>query len=361
MKTLHTTITLLLILVFLNPAFAQVRVGAWEIHEGNEGVIDFATPDMAARVAAFGKAKIPAESDPKWETAKTQADGTVDYPDLGENVKRCAQQLDFTYFQTTVNIPDNVDLKNSTFTVSFDKADDGARIYFFNDTHKNGSFKEGSDLILNQSKYKEVDLKYQLARGENRLVIVQYNQCTKNSLRGIRVKVNSKEIPPTVLPRKFSLHGYSVNGKRVEKGSNYWIAYNPKEQDKFVKGRILSPQNGTVMQIEKVNLDEAKGIVGLKVMNAPEPDTYLAVADDYSVVMAKHPPQSTSNRHMFKIRQPEEKSATGLDFVSFESIMRPNHFLRHEGYVLKVTPATDVNRKNVVYRQDASWLFEPMK
>ena len=96
-------------------------------------------------------------------------------------------------------------------------------------------------------------------------------------------------------------------------------------------------------------------------MNAPEPDTYLAVADDYSVIMAKVPPQSTSNRHMFKIHQPEEKSAAGLNFVSFESVMRPTHFLRHEGYVLKVSPASEANRNNVVYRQDASWLFEPIK
>ena len=97
MKTTYTTVsTLLLLFLCVNHAYAQVRVGAWEIHEGNEGVIDFPTPDMAARVAAFSKAKIPAQSDPKWETAKTQADGTVDYPDLGEKVTKCAQQLDFT-------------------------------------------------------------------------------------------------------------------------------------------------------------------------------------------------------------------------------------------------------------------------
>lgn len=71
MKTIYSTFFLLCLMISFSPIFGQVRVGAWEIHEGNEGVIEFPTPDMAARVAAFGKATIPAQSDPKWETART--------------------------------------------------------------------------------------------------------------------------------------------------------------------------------------------------------------------------------------------------------------------------------------------------
>ena len=45
----------------------------------------------------------------------------------------------------------------------------------------------------------------------------------------------------------------------------------------------------------------------------------------------------------------------------YRVITGPNHFLRHQGYLLNVTPATPAERNNVVYRQDASWLFEPIK
>ena len=357
MKISYITFVLLLVIACFNLFIAQVKVGAWEIHEGNEGVIDFATPDVSARKAAFEKAKIPAESDPKWETARTKANGTVDYPDLGENVKSCAKQVDFTYFQTHVFVPDNVHMQN--FTVSYDKADDGARIYIFNDKNTNGSFDERSDLILNQSKYQAADLKGLLAKGENRLVIVQYNQCIHNSIMGIRSKVDSKEIPPAVLPRKFSLHAYSINGKRVEKGSDYWMGFIPSEKGPRIPGRILSAKTGTVMEIEREDVDIEKGLIALKVVNGPDAGSFLTIQDDNSVKVMQYP--SNNARTQFKIRPPEENGASSLNYVSCESVWRPNHFLRHEGYVLKVSPATESNRQNVVYRQDASWLFEPTK
>jgi len=356
MKSLYAVFTSFFLLVCINLSVAQEQISAWEIHYGNDGLIEFPTQTDAQRKEAFGKATIPEKSDPRWELAKTQKDGTVNYPDLGENVKKCAQQLDFTYFQTFVKIPKNADLQS--FTVSYDKADDGARIYFFNSKYPKGHYNEASDLIRNASNYKKVDLKDQLVKGEdNRIVIVQYNQCTKNSIMGIRVEVNSREIVPAVLPTRFRLHAYSISGKRVEKGSNFWMGFNPTEKGPRITGRILSAQTGTVMEIEKEEVD--KGIIALKVVNGPEAGSYLTIQDDNTVKVMKYP--ATNQRTQFKVRHPEESGAGNLSYVSFESVWRPNHFLRHEGYVLKVSPATDANRRNVVYRQDASWLFEPMK
>ncbi|GHB62181.1 hypothetical protein [Persicitalea jodogahamensis] len=369
MKTVYTFIKFLIVILSLSPAFAQVQVGAWQIHEGNEGIIEFNTPDMEARIAAFDQAKIPAKSDTKWELAKTQSDGTVDYPDLGRNVKKCAQQLDFTYFQTSVFIPKNVDLK--TFTVSYDMADDGARIYFFNSNHKNGGYQPGSDLIGNASKYKEVDLKDQLVKGEeNRIVIVQYNQCTNNSIRGVRIKVNSKEVAPAVLPIKFRLHAYSISGNRVETGSDYWMGYDKNAQKKnagdgnkpYFEGKIVSPKDATVMEFEKIDVDKAKGIIALKLLNSPIPDLYLQVGNDKLLTL--YPGTPASGRGHFYVRTPEEKEAGGLNYISLETAGYPANggwFLRHQGYVLKVTQADANARNDKVYRQDASWLFEPVK
>ncbi len=368
MKILYTMIKMLVAVICFSPAFAQVQVGAWKIHEGNEGVIEFKTPDMAARIAAFGMAQIPAKTDPKWETAKTKSDGTLNYPDLGENVKKCAQQLDFTYFQTSVFIPKNVDLK--TFTVSYDRADDGARIYFFNSSHKNGSFQQGSDLIGNASKYQEVDLKDQLVKGEeNRIVIVQYNQCTKNSIMGVRIKVNSQEVLPAVLPTKFRLHAYSISGNRVEKGSDHWMGFDKAAQKKnagdgnkaYYEGKIVNPKNATVMEFERVDVDKEKGIIMLKLANSPVPNLYLQVGNDKNVTL--YPGTPASGRGHFYVRTPEEKEAGGMNFISLETAGYPENggwFLRHEGYGLKVTKADANARNNKIYRQDASWLFEPV-
>ncbi len=365
MRTLHTTIALLLVL--FNSVFAQVQVSGWKMHPGNEGVVNFKTSTTEERKAAFeqGKKNIPKDSDAGWKPAKTNQDGTVDFSERSV-LTQCGQQVDFTYFQTTVNVPANVNMTN--FTVSYDEADDGARIYFFNSKHPNGSFSEASDLIGNQKSYKVVDLKDQVVKGENiRIVIVQYDQCpVLNKVKGIRIKVNGEEVAPVVpgkeialavLPTKFRLHAYSVNGKRVEKGSNYWMGFKPDEQGDVRIGRILGASAGTVMEFEKEEMDKGKGIVALKVANGPSAGMYLTVQDDNSVKVQKYAPNNS--RTQFIVRPPEESSAAGMDFVSFESVFRPGHFLRHQGYVLKLTNATDAERKNVVYRQDASWLFEP--
>ena len=362
MKMLYTTMALLLTLVLSNPALSQVEVGNWEMHRGNEGIVKFRTSNTDERKKAFeiGKKNLPGEKASGWSQAKTSPDGTVDFSEKSV-LTQCGEQLDFTYFQTMVFVPTNENL--SHLTLSYDEGDDGARIYFFNSKYPNGSFSETSDLIGNQKAHREVDLKDQIVKGEhNRIVIVQYDQCpVLNKVRGVRIKANGKEIKPTVLPDKFKLHAYSVNGQRVEKGSNYYMAFNPSEQGDAKPGRILNPGKGTVLNIVKETVDASKGIVALKVANGPSAGMYLTVTPggaNYVKVQKSDPKDSKAQ---FVIRSPVEKEAAGKNFVSFESVSHPDHFLRHAGYVLMVSPANDANFKNKVYRHDASWLFEPIQ
>lgn len=153
------------------------------------------------------------------------------------------------------------------------------------------------------------------------------------------------------LPNYFKLHAYSVHGKRVEKGSDFYMGYTEGSLD----GKIINPNTGEVIHLEKVTIDAAKGIVALKVINASQPDMYLSVADNKNVNITKG---SNNNRHHFIIRTPEEKEAANLNYVSFESAAFTGWFLRHQGFVLKVTEANANTRKDIVYRQDATWLFE---
>ncbi|MBK7428924.1 MAG: AbfB domain-containing protein [Saprospiraceae bacterium] len=159
------------------------------------------------------------------------------------------------------------------------------------------------------------------------------------------------EVAPVKLPDYFKLHAYSIHGKRVDKGSDYWMGHTGAD----LSGKIIAPKAGTVFHIEKVVLDAAKGIIALKVINAPESDMYLSVADDKSVKITKI---NGGSKHHFIIRSPEEKEAMNLNYVTFESEAFPGWNLRHQGFALKVTQANDDVRKDIVYRQDATWLFE---
>jgi hypothetical protein len=201
MKRIATlcTITLLLI-TSLENAHAQT-VNPWQIKTGNE-IIKFATATDAQRKEAFGKANIPAKNDAGWASAKV-TNGKVDFTE-NSRLRTCKTELDFTFFQTIVNVPGNV--KINTFTVSFDLADDGARLYFFNSKYPQGQFDPNADIISKTEK-REIDLKNMVTSGENRIVIVQYDNCaTKNNIQGIHVKLNGQEIkvapatPPVTAP-----------------------------------------------------------------------------------------------------------------------------------------------------------------
>lgn len=192
MKKIATLCTITLLLITgLESAKAQT-VNPWQIKTGNE-IIKFSTATDAQRKEAFGKATIPAKNDAGWTSAKV-TNGKVDFTE-NSRLRTCKTELDFTYFQTIVNVPANV--KINTFTVSFDLADDGARLYFFNSKYPQGQFDANADIISKTEK-REIDLKNLVTSGENRIVIVQYDNCaTKNNIQGIHVKLNGQEVKVT--------------------------------------------------------------------------------------------------------------------------------------------------------------------
>ncbi|WP_173021491.1 FISUMP domain-containing protein [Lewinella sp. W8] len=168
---------------------AQV-VTEWQMHEGNEGIVDFRTSSHGDP-AAYTQISIPDPNDEDWEAAPLDDNGQVSIS--RRSGLRCKQQLDFLYFQTEVNVPKGMEIDE--FNISYDKADDGARIYFFNSKHPNGHFNPKADLVLGGS-IGSVNLKDEIVAGEvNRVVIVQYDNCaTGNNIQGIRIKVNGTEV-----------------------------------------------------------------------------------------------------------------------------------------------------------------------
>lgn len=164
----------------------EVVNSPWQVHLGNEAkLVDFETKTLAQRKNAFAQAKIPAPTDGGWKPAQIRKDGSVLFQTPSQ-VMKAAGQLDFTYFQTTVNVPQGGVKK---FDVQFDLVDDGARIYLFNKKFPAGYYVDTADVIQAQHKLTKVNFAGQAVEGENRVVIVQFDQSRPgNSLMGLRLQ-----------------------------------------------------------------------------------------------------------------------------------------------------------------------------
>ncbi|MEZ4886004.1 MAG: RICIN domain-containing protein [Chitinophagales bacterium] len=202
MKNLNLFLLVGLIFFSTGNLFSQVTHTPWQIHKGG-GAIDF---DVRTNKNAYDRMghgdprayelkNIPAKDDAGWQAAPMR-DGKVFFTET--STIPCQEKIDFTYFQTIIDVPSNVNV--SELTISYDRADDGARIYFFNSKSPNGHFNPDADLRYNHpNDLRNINLANQVAVGENRVVIVQFDDCaTGNNVSGINIKVNGAEIktPP---------------------------------------------------------------------------------------------------------------------------------------------------------------------
>lgn len=197
MKYSLPAITACVLIASQSGAAAQINVTPWQIHEGTEGIIPFATKNDEQRKAALAKATIPGKDDAGWQAAATQKDGSVNI-DRKSQIKKGTDELDFTYLQTEVTIPANASA--TKFQVKFDTVDDGARVWIFNSKHPKGFFVPSAD-IVRKSVAAVADLSGEATTGANRIVVVQYDQHGPgNTIKGVRVLVDGQEVPPVIQP-----------------------------------------------------------------------------------------------------------------------------------------------------------------
>ncbi len=336
----------------LSTLTAQITVSPWEIHEGTEGIVKHDNP-VNGDPSAYQKMKMPAQTAGGWIPAPKDVNGNV-FIDRSSTVQ-CRKELDFTYFQTVVSIPQNTEIKQ--FVIAYDKADDGARIYIFNSKYPNGTFDSNADLIISSGRNNTgtVDLKDKIAPGVNRIVIAQFDDCAdRNGLRGIHVKVNGSEVPPVVsLPDKFKVLAYSVNQGKTADKDNYWFALNANDS----RGRILSEKKLTGgakwMEIDEISLGNNTYV--FKVLNAGS-DMYLVARDNKEVHVEKANSGALPEGAKFKLMAPltAAPGANERHFHSFESVKFPAHYLRHAGFAMFV----HTTNNSELFRQDASWLTQ---
>ena len=176
----------LVLLLMASTAIAQVTISPWKMNKG-AGAIPF-NVGFHGNPAAYNVSNIPEASDSNWELAPVNATGGINYS-VRSILTGCLNQLDFTYFETFLNIPSNFNVTD--LNISFSAADDGARAYIFNSAHPNGDFI--GEIRLGQTAVTANYAALAMAGEINRLVIVQFDDCpTGNNLTGAQVQVNGQ-------------------------------------------------------------------------------------------------------------------------------------------------------------------------
>ena len=110
---------------------------------------------------------------------------------------------DFTYFQTFVNVPSNVQV--TTFTITFSGMDDGSRVTIFNSAYPGGLVIPGSYVYLGGSG--TTNLAAYVKAGElNRVVITQVDDCcVENHLQSAAVVLNGEVVSTACTTRRAAM------------------------------------------------------------------------------------------------------------------------------------------------------------
>lgn len=186
---LKSLICILAFMLFSNLLSSQVSITPWRMNKG--GGIIYYSIGYHGNPIAYNKANIPNTNASGWTTAPTNSNGEIHYS-VRSILSRCLSQLDFTYFETFIDIPNGYVIND--LNVKFSAADDGARAYIFNSDHPNGAYI--GEIRLGQTPVTANYASLAKAGEKNRLVIVQFDDCPSgNNLTGAQVKVNGEVAP----------------------------------------------------------------------------------------------------------------------------------------------------------------------
>lgn len=201
-KTVPLALTCIGLLAASSSALAQVTRTPWQMNEG-EGVIklDAELPPNGALpengYIGFKHARIPAEGK-GWVAApnpETIGFGNAKASRIGAAGGTCRKAVDYTYFQTFVNVPAGTTVND--FKISFEGMDDASRITIFNSKHPNGQIVAGSYVsrAAPNAQAATTDLKALVATGRNRVVITQVDWCpVGNQLQSAKVQLNGSSV-----------------------------------------------------------------------------------------------------------------------------------------------------------------------
>ncbi|MCK4708427.1 MAG: hypothetical protein KAU21_07405, partial [Gammaproteobacteria bacterium] len=179
---------------------ANITRTAWEVIR-SDGVITLDS-NLTSRddVAAydFVESPLPLLGDNRWQLATDhELIGFAEVSRLNgtDGNNGCKSAVDYTYFQTVVNVPFGVEV--SEFNINFSGIDDDARVSIYNSKHQGLLIPggvDGSDISENADGYvhlddhnqyplgQDINLLSYVTSGENRIVVTQVDNCPATDL-----------------------------------------------------------------------------------------------------------------------------------------------------------------------------------
>jgi hypothetical protein len=156
---------------------------------------------------------------------------------VGSILSGCWSNLNFTYFQALVSIPENTIV--TSFSVNMSGADDGARISLVNSQNSNG-VTPADGFIYQGTQQATGNLASFVVAGEvNRVVITQVDDCAVgNNLNSAQILLNGTVVPPAPAA-DFSLAAAPASGA-VTAGSSTATTINVAGIGAFSSGVNLS-------------------------------------------------------------------------------------------------------------------------
>jgi len=168
----------------------------WEMHQGGFEQGAYGTYHVVSApcvtsihgdTCLYGSAVVPSSADVGWGPAPNG--DTIAFSRYSS--LSCFNEVDYTYFQTFVNVP--VDTTISSFTVDFSGMDDGSRITIYNSTYADGLVVPGSYVLGGGTG--TTDLATYLTPGVNRVVVTQMDDCaTGNNLGSAVTTLNGGSV-----------------------------------------------------------------------------------------------------------------------------------------------------------------------
>jgi hypothetical protein len=134
----------------------------------------------------YALSSVPSEGDPGWVGDSAV---TIEFNDMSRlcGLCDCLAGGDYTYFQTTFEIPDGFAVHSLRVSVGW--VDDGVRITVFNAAHPSGVVDPGSYAYLGGGS--TTDLAGYIVPGHNRIVLTHVDDCcSTRGMTGVHIEFN---------------------------------------------------------------------------------------------------------------------------------------------------------------------------
>lgn len=162
-------------------------ISPWQIHLGDGPSCFGRTFDRHGDPGEYEWAQIPAADDGGWSAHGNAI--SFDDPSTLCGVCDCLAGADFTYFQTTVEVPPGYSV--DTLSVTIGVVDDGVRVTIFNAAHPDGIVDEGSYAYLGGGS--TTDLADLMVEGQNRIVLTHLDDCCEiRKIASVEVELNGR-------------------------------------------------------------------------------------------------------------------------------------------------------------------------